>query len=709
MASRVEGIYNRAPGDPDFQYILEAFDFESDADLAELIEVDGRARLAMGRRVELQRYLSSIPGLHSYEMALDAAIDVALRQLSGGSRPTHTAVQLLCELHPHLAAAIEDAALLAEAVVSTTGVGRIVRKVPRRECPCDFGPTIESGERRYRLVQPLGSGSAGEVYLGEDRRLSESDRPALVAIKVLAAHGRGTRARQQLIDEASKARRVQHDNVVRVLDRGVSDEQEDYIVYEHIDAGTLDEWFEQRRHRISPREAAGVVAGIARGVQAAHAAGLMHCDLKPSNILLTASGTPKVADFGVAVRESEAAARGREASRPIGNIAFISPEQYLGREGSLSVASDVYALGGILYYLITASLPNGSTVEEVAATHDPARGRKAPPSPEGLDDRSDLKAICNRAMALNPADRHASAAALADDLQAWVDHQPIPWTKPSLWKIARLAAIRRPVLAVAAVVALLSLVGGSAAATYWASIAQLNEVEANKVRQRIGRGKVELGGFIDTLKRLNAGSFAQDLIPVSVVLDGLHGNAILSSEDREKLWEARIATARSIIEDYTQAGRQHGVETLLWEGILGLWLLNGDRFSEAEAVLVPSASKWGIVNLEGDPLAQQIRRLAACATVRRLAIDAKSRPLTPSELTTLREHEPVLQAGLVPGPRGGYPTRLHTLQALTALYDAALLNDPSKLGAAKKSLQRHLEGLEQQRKSPLRTRSDGRE
>src|SRR5262249_8770250 len=155
------------------------------------------------------------------------------------------------------------------------------------------------GRSRYQLTKLLGSGSAGEVYQAIDRQLSERDRPAYVAIKLLTNRGRAEGDRQLLVEEAAKARRVLHDNVVRVLDRGVSEQDEDYIIYEHVEGGDLDAWFERNGFRATPAEAARMAAKIARGVQAAHSSGVVHCDLKPSNVLVTDAGEPKVCDFGI--------------------------------------------------------------------------------------------------------------------------------------------------------------------------------------------------------------------------------------------------------------------------------------------------------------------------------------------------------------------------------------------------------------------------
>src|ERR1051326_4255243 len=418
----LERRYKSAVGDIPFEVLLREYPVAGDDDrLGELIEADGRARIAVERDVDLRRYLRAVPDLADRAVPLDAAIDVVLRGLSGSSRPSPEAVRLLQSRYPHLARSISDAAALAQAVWSTTGLRRRVRG-PKRQVPAEFGPRLPSGPSRYELRRHLGSGGVGDVYLAVDRQLSEAGHEALVAIKFIAGADRGPWARQQLIDEATKARRVDHPHVARVLDRGVSEGDEDYLVYQYVPGGDLGEWLEKRRVWPNPREAARLVAKIARGVHAAHVAGIVHCDLKPGNVLMSQAppgGEPLVADFGIAVRAGERVEEilGGGERRPVGNLAFISPEQFRMEAGSLSVPSDVYALGGLLYYLVTRRLPNGESVEEIAQNHGHVGGRPLPPALRArlswLD--QDLDAICRKAMAAAPADRYASAEAFADD------------------------------------------------------------------------------------------------------------------------------------------------------------------------------------------------------------------------------------------------------------------------------------------------------
>ena len=121
---------------------------------------------------------------------------------------------------------------------------------------------------------------------------------------------------------------------------------------------------------VDPRQAAAFIERIARGVHAAHMAGLVHCDLKPNNVVLSVAGEPKVADFGIAIRATDpgpavAALDESGDDEPLGNLAFMSPEQFRMEPGALTIPSDVYALGGMLYWMVTGELPNGSTPEEI--------------------------------------------------------------------------------------------------------------------------------------------------------------------------------------------------------------------------------------------------------------------------------------------------------------------------------------------------------
>lgn len=635
LARDLERLYADSVMDVRFPALLGRIDPAADEALAELIELDGRMRVALGRFVDLRRYLDAVPDLGVRSVPLDAAIDVTLRSLSGSSRPLATDVETLIANYPHLEQPIREAALLAEAMWSTSGLRRRVGPAVGRQLPCDLGPPIPSGGRRYELREFLNAGGWGEVYLAVDRQLSEDDRPALVAVKILAAQDDMPWARQRFLDEATKARRINHPNVVRVLDRGVSDKDEHFIVYEYIEGGDLGGRLDRDSAHHSPRDAAGLVARIARGVHAAHMANVVHCDLKPGNILLTGDGEPMVADFGIAVRGGEQpdTPPAPEGSRFPGNMAFVSPEQFRLEEGCLSAPSDIYAIGGILYFLLTRELPNGSTVEEIAQNHEPADGRTEPPSPRarrpGLD--RDLDLICRRAMALRPDDRYSSAAALAEDLEAWRRREPIRWTRPSPWRVAGLWVGRHRGVAAGLAAATLALGAGSAVAAHWSGVAATQQQEARAATATVGLAQGEVARFHGMLKFLKRDRLDQELLPMIMAWEWLEGPTILGPPgDRSQLWQDRVAVVRNLVDENRRAGRADDFETLLWETALGFWLLSDGDAAEAESRLADVDARWHDLLGPDDRWARQVHLLRTSATVKRLLTD-RAPPLPPDD------------------------------------------------------------------------------
>ena len=461
-------------------------DAADDDRLADAIEMDGRDCIARGQQVTLDRYIRAVPDLVRRVVPLDAAIDVALRSSArsrGVPRPDSADAERVSADYPLLRRAVIDALSLDAGLITTRQVHAPTRPEPLAGLPRDFGPRLTDGRERYTLTRLIGAGASGTVYAATDRHLSEPDRPAEVAIKVLSSRRAEAWISRRLTEEATKARRVDHPSVVRVLDRGGDQTDSPYIVYELVKDGDLQTWYESQNRRVPVRRAVEIVAQIARGVQAAHAAGLVHSDLKPANVLLDETGQAKVADFGIAARLhwalQESGANAGEPAGPIGNMAFIAPEQFRGEPGCLSVPADVYALGGILYALLTGTYPNGDSPAKVARNHGGASGDSPfrPPAIGSLRPEVErtLEMVCTRALAPKPGDRYASAAALADDLEAWLQFRPIAWQKPSPATIVRLWIRRRPGIALVSTLSIVLLVGGLISTGYYARIANEKE------------------------------------------------------------------------------------------------------------------------------------------------------------------------------------------------------------------------------------------
>jgi serine/threonine protein kinase len=684
MISDVERIYSTSSQDLGFGAVLGACPPNDDESLAELIEADGRLRLRKGKTVDLERYLTEVPDLPQHPDALDAAIDVTLRGLSGSTRINPDAVESLIRRYPALAESIREAAMLNAAIWSTSGLRQRVTPPPARQMPCEFGPRLLSGQRRYVLEKFLGQGSFGQVYHATDRQLSEEGHRAIVAIKVLGDTMRNAADRQRLIEEATKVRRISHPNVVQVLDRGVSEDDEDFIVYEYVDGGDLSD-LPERQLPLPPRTAAALLANIARGVHAAHSAGVIHCDLKPSNIMRTAAGEPKVADFGIAVRlqdrASAAAAPGSDSRGPIGNIAFISPEQFRGEDAALSVPSDVYALGGIFFYLLTARLPNGSTRNEIAQTHDRTHGRGEAPllhSAMPTND-ADLEAICRRALAPDPKGRYASASSLADDLERWLALRPIDWTRPSVVHRLRLWVRRKPALAAATAATVLAVIGGGLTTGRFASVANQRRIEAAQQRgANEFRAKIHdsVAASLQQLRnRADSDRYVTEVLMQIWVFEYMYGPAALGTPDRmDELAQRRLDVARNVLARRRAAGQGDSMEAILWEHMLAFWLVNRGDYTEA-VPLIEHTSAVLRNKMPDDPWLLDMTTLRDCAEVNRLrdpstAIADHERAASLGRLEhSLRQSEERLERD---HPR----TPLHylTLNRLVDLYGPDTLN-----------------------------------
>jgi eukaryotic-like serine/threonine-protein kinase len=258
-------------------------------------------------------------------------------------------------------------------------------------------PSVGGG--RYRLERPLGHGGMASVYLAHD---AELDRP--VAVKLLAESLAGDSAfRRRFLREARLAARLSHPNVVAVYDAGEADGGRPYIVMEYVDGTTL-----EGCGPLPPDEAVGLAVQACHGLAHAHAAGLVHRDVKPHNLLLRTDGTLKVADFGIA-RAAEATALTQVGS-VLGTAAYLAPEQAAGEE--VTAAADVYSLGAVLYELLAGRPPYQPA--SLADLADPPEirpvGELAPDVPRRVED------AVMRALARNPAYRPASADELAREL-----------------------------------------------------------------------------------------------------------------------------------------------------------------------------------------------------------------------------------------------------------------------------------------------------
>ena len=293
----------------------------------------------------------------------------------------------------------------------------------------------------YEWVAEIGRGPHSLVRQARDLRAGGR----LVAIKLLEGDIAVTaedRARFRL--EAEAAARLRHPNIVQVYEVG-EHEGRPFFALELCAGGTLADRAAGRP--LPPRQAAEIMAIVARALHSAHKRGLLHRNLCPANILLTAEGAPKVADFGMAaVQDVKSLVSG--ASRAIGRPGYMAPEQ-INDQSRVGPSADVWAAGAVLYELLTGRPPlvgdSPRNTLRAALVRDPVPPRQLVPEVP-----ADLETICLKCLARSPSDRYATAGALSDDLRNFVERRPIAATRPGPMAEG-LAWLRRTPPAIAAV------------------------------------------------------------------------------------------------------------------------------------------------------------------------------------------------------------------------------------------------------------------
>ena len=261
---------------------------------------------------------------------------------------------------------------------------------------------------RYELGEPLGQGGMAEVVGGTDVRLGRD-----VAVKILRADlARDPSFQARFRREAQAAASLNAPTIVSVYDTGEDEAGVPYIVMEHVDGRTLRDVL-QIEGRLLPRRALEITADICAALDAAHAAGIVHRDIKPGNVMLTRSGEVRVMDFGIARAAADSLSALTQTAAIIGTAAYLSPEQARGEH--VDARSDLYSTGCLLYELVTGSPPfTGDSPVAVAYQHV----REDPEPPSAYDETlpASVDAVVLKAMAKNPANRYQSAPEMRADL-----------------------------------------------------------------------------------------------------------------------------------------------------------------------------------------------------------------------------------------------------------------------------------------------------
>jgi WD40 repeat protein/predicted Ser/Thr protein kinase len=382
--------------------------------------------------------------------------------------------------------AVPSASRGADARTLDTAEGSTVPPFP----PPAAGPRVGD----YELLNEVGRGAMGVVYRARQKGL---DR--VVALKmILAGVHAGSDQLARFRSEAAALARLQHPNIVQIYEVGEHDGRP-FFSMEFVEGASLAQRLDGTP--LLPRQAAQLVETLARAVDAAHRKGIVHRDLKPANVLLTADGTPKITDFGLAKR-LDAPAGATQSGAVIGTPSYMPPEQAAGRVREVGPAADVYALGAILYQLLTGRPPfEGDRAADIlvrVTDEEPV-----PPSRLQSKVSRDLEKVCLHCLKKEPGQRYASALALAEDLQRFLRGEPVRARRVS--RVARLGrwCRRNPALAgaygfagaasLAAVVAVTTLVFRLPPA----GVQDFEQGLADCEQGRVGQGMLRLGRSLE--------------------------------------------------------------------------------------------------------------------------------------------------------------------------------------------------------------------
>ena len=420
----------------------------------------------------------------------------------------------------------------------------------------------------------------GIVYLAER---TTADVTQTVALKLLRADFATTSLLERFRAERRILARLEHPGIARLIDAGATPSGQPYYAMEFVDGADLVTW--ARTHSPTPRQRIELFLDICDAVGYAHHQLVVHRDLKPGNILVPEDGRPRLLDFGIAklvdpTEQPEGEARTARWCTP----EYASPEQVRGHV--VTTQSDVYALGALLYELLTGARPfdleglSPARIEQVVAAETPRRpsDRVADPSVSRALE-GDLDTIVLKALAKEPWRRYASADSLADDLRRHLEKKPVR-ARPDTWRYRATRFVQRNRVAVAAAcLLLLTLAGGLAASSWQAALARH---ERDRAEAALRRSEDVTALLIGLFEAARPGAASADTATSRAILQ--QGAARISELGGQPVVQAQMLDALGMV--LVSLGRYDEARDMLGRGLELRRREFGDESAETAASLI---------------------------------------------------------------------------------------------------------------------------